>query len=819
MKKRLIALTLIVVMLTAIVFTCISCSTGLFEKDETRDYYQVIAKVTYGDLSKEIYKGQLATYVSSYGSTYINNYGMTLEEVVEYFYNTLTRSALLTLYAKYYVYEQAKAGNADYAYVDTTKSITELTDKDFVSLAQRIYAIDETNDDFMYSYESILSNLVKTTDTPTEAQDEDEETLTARTVRSYETDSSEFSEDLYCTSIAAVYGKQYEKTTYGQITEDFIKTTLGVSSIDEFCTKIHIYNVIDAKIKLEKDLTLKKDMKSALKTLKENVEKSNTGYDWFLEDKLNSCVVTSLREGLKKAESSTADEISARYKALIIDNLANYDEDTYSSAISGSTFMEVNAATNYAGVKSILLKFSDKQSAVLTALKTIYSANTDFVAELRDDMALGIDNPIINTYLSGNEGIKVNISDPLYDADNDDIQAAYTDKDVDYKVVLYLMAESIPNIVNEVVTKFKASDDYAAMTAEEKTIAEAIVTYSAKVEAFTQWIYLVNDDSGMFSSEAYTINPDGKDTSYVAEYTVLARKLATQAIGDYTYSVAGTAISGFDPAAVNYSSAKYSVDGTLTITSVAETTTTTATDPLKANIYTATTNNGNAISFIVNDYGIHIIMVTEQYGVANFGAGEVKQIKDITDVSVDSKYDDAYVYTLEAIYDRATSINYEFNYSQVATDATYVSGERYYTWDGDSYEYVNLFEFNQVATDATFDSTKQYYILNDNSKYEKVTLTAETFKPAETTYYTKDNTFDPAKTTYYTKALVLKEVKCEYQTVKDNLDDAIVTSIFTTKYSASQIALYLDQDASGRHAAIEKVEKIYDELIKQYNES
>ena len=98
-------------------------------------------------------------------------------------------------------------------------------------------------------------------------------------------------------------------------------------------------------------------------------------------------------------------------------------------------------------------------------------------------------------------------------------------------------------------------------------------------------------------------------------------------------------------------------------------------------------------------------------------------------------------------------------------------------------------------------------------------MTAETFKPAETTYYTKDNTFDPAKTTYYTKALVLKEVKCEYQTVKDNLDDAIVTSIFTTKYSASQIALYLDQDASGRHAAIEKVEKIYDELIKQYNES
>ena len=63
----------------------------------------------------------------------------------------------------------------------------------------------------------------------------------------------------------------------------------------------------------------------------------------------------------------------------------------------------------------------------------------------------------------------------------------------------------------------------------------------------------------------------------------------------------------------------------------------------------------------------------------------------------------------------------------------------------------------------------------------------------------------------------MKNVACDYQTVKDYLDDAIVTSIFTTKYSASQIALYLDVDPSGRHAAIEKVDKVYDELVKQYN--
>ena len=808
MKKRLIALTIIVVMLTAIVFTCISCSTGLFEKDETRDYYQVIATVQYGDLSKDIYKGQLATYVSSYGSTYINNYGMTIDEVVEYFYNTLTRSALLTLYAKYYVYDQATSGNPDYAYVDTSKAINELQDKDFVSLSQRVYAIDQTNDDFMSSYESILSGLKKSEDTPEEVEEDD--LPEARSVRTYDEDSSEYSDDLYSTSIAAIYGRDYEKTTYGQITEDFIKTTLGVASVDAFCESIDIFNVISAKIKLEKDATVKKDMKSALKTLKENVEKSNTGYDWFLEDKLNSCVVTSLRDGLKKAETSTEAEINARYKALIIDNVANLDEDKYSSAISGSTFLPVNASDKYTGVKSILLKFSDEQSAALTALKTMYSANDDYVNELRDAMALGVANAEITDILGENNGIKVNISDAFYDSSVDKLAAAYTDKDVNYKVVLYLMAESIPAITNEIVTAFKASDEYAAMSADEKTIAEAIVTYAAQVEAFTQWMYLVNDDSGMFSSESYTITPEGKDTSYVAEYTVLARKLATQAIGDYVYTTAGTPFIVDE--AVEYSSANYTVSGTITIDGQEATSTTTAKDPLKANIYTLTTNNSNKISFIVNDYGIHIVMVTEKYGVANFVPGCVD-----TDCEYITETDKGYVYKLNAIYDRDTTINYEFNYSAVAADPTYDANAKYYTWDGDSYERANLFSFEAVAKDATYDSGKTYYILNSNNKYEVKTLTAETFDPANNAYFVKVNNFDPAKTQYYTRAWVLKNVDCDYQTVRDYLDDAIVTSIFTTKYSASQIALYLDADPSGRHASIEKMDKVYEELIKQYN--
>ena len=768
MKKRLIALVLIIAMLTALVFTCISCSTGIFEVDEERDYKEVIATVKYGDLSKDIYKGQLKSYVNSYGASYQQNYNMTIEEIVEYFYNTLTKSALLSLYAKYYVYEKAQAGDPDYAYIDTSKSIKDLSDKDFVSLPELVYSIDQTNDDFLSSYESILSSLVKKADDE-EEEETDEDALDPRTVRTYtEKDKSAYDKDLTSTSIAAIYGPEYRNVKYGQITEDFVKNTLKEESVDAFVAKLDIFNVISAKIKTETDSQTKKDMKSALKTLRDNISKSYTDYDWFLSDALSSCVINDLKDGLKATKTATDDQIDDKYKKLINDNLANLTESTYSSAISGSTFLPVNASQEYAGVKSILLKFSEEQSTALTAIKAMYSANPDKVAELRDAMALGVANPIVDQLLEDNKGIKVNISNAFYDADEDKIDAAYTDKDVNYLVVLYVMADSIANISAQIVDAYKATEEYNALSAQDKQIAEAIVAYSAKVEAFTQWIYLVNDDSGMFSSESYTITPEGEDTSYVAEYTVLARKLAKQDIGAYTSSTYEAVTPAIKPVDYTTGSEQYKVENKeakvyVELNEISQT----KSDELKANVYTVKTEAGNTISFIVNDYGIHIVMVTEKYGQSNFVNDVVNKIDDKGNVvAADEK---GYAYTLDAIYDRATTIDYDYDYTAVATDATFDENTKYYLWKV--------------------------------TGFERADVTAETF--------------NPSKYTYYTREWKLQNVECEYKTLKANLDDAIVTSIFSNEYSASQIALYLN--TSEKSASITKVDKVYDELIKSYN--
>ena len=765
MKKRLIALVLIVVMLTALVFTCISCSTGIFSVDDERDYYEVIATVKYGDLSKDIYKGQLKTYINSYGATYQQNYNMTIDEIAEYFYNTLTRSALLSLYAKYYVYEKAQA-NEDYTYVDTSKAISEMSAKDFLSLSQYVYAIDRTNDDFMSSYNTLVDNLTTKED---EEEDEttDEDELTPRTVRTYSSDdTSTYDGDLKCECVAAIYGVKYANLTYCEITESFVKDTLGEASIDEFIAKLDIFNVINAKIKAETDTTTKKNMKSALKTLRENISKSYSGYDWFLTDEIDSCIITILRDGLKEAQVAQDSEIDTKYTALILENISKLDEDTYSSAISGSTFLPVNASQDYAGVKSILLKFSEEQSAALTAIKAMYGASEDQIADLRDSMAIGgITGTILETMLDEDEsnGIRVNVSNAFYDEDVDKIADAYTDKNVNYKVILYVMANSIESIAKEITDMYKDSDEYKALDATEQANRLEIVEYAAKVEAFTQWMYLVNDDSGMFSSESYTITPDNKASSYVAEYTVHARKLAQQDIGDYASSTYTTAMTSL-PVVVNNTagSAQYLVDNKNATIYVEEYTTHTKDDTLTKRIFTLETEEGNAISFDVNDYGIHIIMVTEKYGISNFAAdaGCVEPLVD-GDKS-------GFKYTLNAIYDRGTTIKYDYEYTKVAEDATFDENTKYYAWDIDGYKLL--------------------------------TLTADTFSPAAKAYYTRE--------------WKLQNVKCEYKTLKDNLSESIIDNLFSTAYSQSQVELYLN--IASKDTSITKVDKVYDELIKEF---
>ena len=155
-------------------------------------------------------------------------------------------------------------------------------------------------------------------------------------------------------------------------------------------------------------------------------------------------------------------------------------------------------------------------------------------------------------------------------------------------------------------------------------------------------------------------------------------------------------------------------------------------------------------------------MNVEKYGKSNFIADTVEPLSD--------GENNGFKYTLNAVYDRATTIKYDWTYTKVAPDATFDAKAKYYAWDVDGYELLSLTE----------------------------------------------DTFTPSTKTYYTRAWELKDVKCDYTTLKKNLSDTIIDQLFSTAYSESQIALYLD--TAEKPTSITKVDKVYDELLKEYED-
>ncbi|MDE5617869.1 MAG: hypothetical protein K2I79_00065, partial [Clostridia bacterium] len=302
-------------------------------------------------------------------------------------------------------------------------------------------------------------------------------------------------------------------------------------------------------------------------------------------------------------------------------NINDYKKASdYESAYnSNKTIIKLNF-NGYFNVRSILFKFTDEQTKYLSVLSNLVGGKDDITVTLREFLALGVSETaisgswqdIVDRYGEDGKynGMTVNISNPDYDSDDSD-SVAYTDKDVSYADVLAAMIKYIADKKAEFIAKVKELNGEAWATAN----AAAIERYAID-EAFTDLIYMVNDDDGMFSNDFYTVSADGQDTNYVEEYAVLARRLykesdtSTRAdIGTMSVADKGKLLTS----SVTGSSAlesKYltNVAGTEYKLYLSKKKAATEKDEIEANVYTFETSLGS-ISFIVNTYGIQMIMI------------------------------------------------------------------------------------------------------------------------------------------------------------------------------------------------------------------
>ncbi len=578
MKRKLLAIVIVLIVVASLT---VGCSSGIFEVDGYRDYHQVVATVQYNQMSEPLYKGDVLVYYSQYAAIYIQYYGMSSEEVVELCYDSLSRQKLLLLYAKDYLAKNDLGITDDAA-------IAKLSNEDFLTVDERRYCIELTNKTFEDSWQQLISDLEEEqkqnageTDEDEEETEEDEDLLEARPVREEEEESDDYVDE-------------------------------GMTDPAELPEKFKDY--VNDKISAEEDETAKKNMQTALNDLNKNLGSTYKDYDYYLNSYYESRILEKYEEMLGDSlPEITDEEVNTYYTKLKNTQISNYvDEAAYSSALSSTTNIVYHTTKGYSQVRSILLKFSDDQTAALENVKALLSGNDTAIENYRALLALGSD--VASTSDLGiyenlcDNGILVNVSNPDYDPDEDELKDAYTDLGVDYRVVLYAMANDIASKADKLVAK---AQELGITDAGE---LEAVRNYALN-EAISDWMYLVNDDDGMFESDTYTVTPDGSDSSYVEEYTVLARQLAKQGAGSY-----------YDKSAASFETGvklEYTVEEDATPTELLEQangktysiskevvmSTDADGEELSTTVYTLKTEEGNEISFIVNDYGIHVVFV------------------------------------------------------------------------------------------------------------------------------------------------------------------------------------------------------------------
>ena len=673
MKKKVIAFVLLVALSATLLTGC-----SLFGKNADRDYHQVLATVSYdtgnGVISNVIYKGEVVSYVNRYGSTYVSQLGWSAEQVVEYFYNTLTRQKLLVLYAQDYLYKnKLVASDFDTKYPSLTDWNTYKSNNQidayraFMSVDEFRYCVEQTNKQFDDAWQEYIEEEKKNNDknsgssSDEDKDDDNKDDIDYLTPRSKKTtseseESTEYEENESIKSDADIF--KYFADKY----------EVEIDSSD--ISNVYFFNYVNAVIK--KDIADKTNYdikRTALKSVKDNSLGDILDYDYFLLQQMHNFIVQKYTDHIGESKD-VIDNIDAnvtlRYNKQVETDLKAYiKNDAYSTAVGGTTFAYAGVSKEDIQVKSILLSFTDSQKAAITNLTSLYPDNEDLVKSFRAAIATGVtanqaDKEMLELYTK--LGINVNVSNPDYDEDEDEIKDAYTDATIEdkedaydhsavsYLTVLYAMAEDIQAKVD------RAMDAAKEMSDRDKYLVKEY----ASQQAFNDWINLVNDDSGMFSNDYYGVTPEGQATSYVEEYTVLARALTSAGVGamaiekyneDSTSSNGNVEYDG-NTAVLKAANGAYTLYKKSATSSVGE-----DEDLLEADIYTMVTANGAEISFIINEFGIHIVMVSALPMDDNKGSitEQVVSAEGNEDIDEDTTM---YVKGLDYVYSYSVEIKY-----------------------------------------------------------------------------------------------------------------------------------------------------------------
>lgn len=341
-----------------------------------------------------------------------------------------------------------------------------------------------------------------------------------------------------------------------------------------------------------------KNLKNSL--YKDTVEEC---YEYYLNSQMQSLLVTRLQRMVGESVTVSEEEIRAEFESALAQNKETFAGSTanYESALKSSldtTYYHPADDQGYGFVINILLKLDEDSVKTLTDMLSANPSNTEAILIARNrliaDMEINVSNPDYkaNATIEDKDGNTIEVRDAMTDALNPYNKVGKTaenpyDNSYEYEVSEGNYANDYDNILSfeevdgkfEIVFKAKQHPAMAyllekvpafdkdgkvgiihqihnsfdqvkaAVDAGKLTKAEGVYWLR---EVATTWLYLVGDDSGALNTDSnnnglgYLVSPEGKDSSFLEDFTTYARKLVGQGTGSYRVGATDSATFTFN---------------------------------------------------------------------------------------------------------------------------------------------------------------------------------------------------------------------------------------------------------------------------------
>lgn len=301
-------------------------------------------------------------------------------------------------------------------------------------------------------------------------------------------------------------------------------------------------------------------------------------YDYYLNNQYRTLVIESFERSIGNSKSVSEAEIKAEFESAIAKNKETFagSDTSYESALTSSlssTYYHPTADQGYGFVINILFKLDDEAMESLNNLATINPTNVEAVLRERNrlisEMTAYVANPNYDAdaTVEDADGNKLDLRDPMTDENNpynnvgksaDTIYQAeggndysqiveFKQTDGEWGIVFNATEHPAMAYLMNKVPVFSDGDTTGLIEQIYNSLNQVKTAGLDKAqevywlrEVATTWAYLVSDDSGATSSDSnngglgYLITPEGKDSSYLADFTSYARELIKNGTGSYT---------------------------------------------------------------------------------------------------------------------------------------------------------------------------------------------------------------------------------------------------------------------------------------------